>query len=270
MGRKHNFVLREFSTVQDSPVRPMREVTEIRCHSRNSRYEQSHMDWIAILGASGTIGGTLARRLVKHGRNVLLIGRNTDALEQLASALSQPIAKLDLRNSQPQEDALMRATGSNGGLDLGGLVNGVGSVLRKPAHVTTDDEFRQVIETNLFTAFATVRVGAKRLRERGGAIVALASVAAEVGIHNHEAIAAAKRASSAWLAQQRPPTHTTITASTLSARSSTAPIRHAAWGSIRLPPPPLCIRWDGWANPNSSRHLRYGRSLPRTTGSPAR
>jgi len=64
--------------------------------------------------------------------------------------------------------------------------------LLKPADATTDDEFRQVIETNLFTAFATVRSGAKLLRERGGSIVLLASAAAEVGIQNHEAIAAAK------------------------------------------------------------------------------
>lgn len=148
------------------------------------------MDRIAILGASGSIGGSLARRLVKLGRNVLLIGRNREKLEELATELSQPFAKVDFCSSQSLEDALMRAAESNGG--LGGLVNCVGSVLLKPAHATTDDEFRQVIETNLFTAFATVRAGAKLLRERGGSIVLLASAAAEVGIQNHEAIAAAK------------------------------------------------------------------------------
>ena len=62
----------------------------------------------------------------------------------------------------------------------------------KPAHMTTDDEFRNIVETNLFTSFATIRVGAKLLRERGGSIVLFASAAAEIGIANHEAIAAAK------------------------------------------------------------------------------
>ena len=65
-------------------------------------------------------------------------------------------------------------------------------MLLKPAHATTDEEFRRVIETNLITAFATVRAGAKLLRERGGSIVLFASAAAEIGIQNHEAIAAAK------------------------------------------------------------------------------
>jgi len=148
------------------------------------------MDQIAILGATGTIGGALARRLVKHGRRVLLVGRNEEKLQELARELSQPYITVDLSSSQPLEDALKHAAESNGGLV--GLVNGVGSVLLKPAHATSDEEFRQVIETNLFTAFATVRAGAKLLRERGGAIVLFASAAAEVGIQNHEAIAAAK------------------------------------------------------------------------------
>jgi NAD(P)-dependent dehydrogenase (short-subunit alcohol dehydrogenase family) len=71
-------------------------------------------------------------------------------------------------------------------------VNCIGSLLLKPAHTTTDDDFRNTVETNLFTAFSTVRAGAKLLRERGGAVVLFASAAAEIGIHNHEAIAAAK------------------------------------------------------------------------------
>ena len=65
-------------------------------------------------------------------------------------------------------------------------------MLLKPAHSTSDDEFRQVVETNLFTAFATVRAAGKLLREHGGSIVLFASAAAEIGIQNHEAIAAAK------------------------------------------------------------------------------
>ena len=48
-----------------------------------------------------------------------------------------------------------------------------------------------MLRTNLDSAFATVRSGAKSMRE-GGSIVLLASAAAEVGLVNHEAIAAAK------------------------------------------------------------------------------
>lgn len=148
------------------------------------------MSLIAILGATGTIGSVLARRLVRQGQPVLLVARNEDKLRSLSEELSQPFVSVDFTSSQQLEEALRKATDVQGGCHA--IVNCIGSIVLKPAHATTDDEFRQVVETNLFTAFATVRVGAKLLRERGGAIVLFASAAAEIGIQNHEAIAAAK------------------------------------------------------------------------------
>jgi 3-oxoacyl-[acyl-carrier protein] reductase len=148
------------------------------------------MHTIAIVGATGTIGRTLARRLAAEGRSLLLVGRSLEKLEPLARELAQPYAVVDFAGSQPFEEALQRAVDSTG--NLAGIVHCVGSILLKPAHATSDDEFRRVIETNLFTAFAAVRAGGKLLRESGGSIVLFASAAAEVGIQNHEAIAAAK------------------------------------------------------------------------------
>ena len=148
------------------------------------------MSTIAIIGSTGTIGRVLARRLVRNGHRLLLVGRNEEKLDVLSSELDQPFAKVDLTNSQSLEEALGKAAETTGGIT--GLVNCVGSLLLKSAHTTTDDEFRTIVETNLFTAFATVRAGAKLLREQGGSIVLFASAAAEIGISNHEAIAAAK------------------------------------------------------------------------------
>ncbi len=148
------------------------------------------MSLIAILGATGTIGSTLARRLVGQGQSVLLVGRNEEKLRSLSGELGQPFVTVNLASSQPLEEALRGLADAQGGFHA--FVNCIGSILLKPAHATTDDEFRQVVETSLFTAFVTVRVGAKLLRERGGAIILIASAAAEIGIQNHEAIAAAK------------------------------------------------------------------------------
>jgi len=148
------------------------------------------MSSIVILGATGTIGRVLARRLVRQGQQVILVGRNEEELRSLSEELGQPFLRVDLTGSQPLEEALQTHLDASGGFHA--FVNCIGSVLLKPAHTTTDDEFRQVVETNLFTAFLTVRVGAKLLRERGGTIILFASAAAEIGIPNHEAIAAAK------------------------------------------------------------------------------
>jgi len=144
------------------------------------------MNSVAILGATGTIGTALARRLTKAGRRLLLLGRNAEKLAALSRELGQPMAAVDLSGSQPLEEALRQE------VELGGLVNCIGSVLLKPAHATSDEEFRQIVETNLFTAFATVRAAGKLFRSQGGSVVLFASAAAEIGIANHEAIAAAK------------------------------------------------------------------------------
>jgi 3-oxoacyl-[acyl-carrier protein] reductase len=148
------------------------------------------MTTTAILGATGSIGSALARLLVTDGGRVLLLGRDHDKLAALAAELDQPFATIDLATSKSLEDALGAHSDQCGGYT--GLANCVGSLLLKPAHATSDDEFRDTLETNLFSAFATVRAGGKLLRQHGGAIVLFASAAADIGLANHEAIAAAK------------------------------------------------------------------------------
>lgn len=148
------------------------------------------MKSIAILGATGTIGRTLARRLVAANRTVILAGRDSERLQELGAELNQPTVTTEMTQSLAVENAL-RAT-VDPLLGYAAIVNCVGSLLLKPAHTTSDDEFRAVIETNLMTAFATVRAGVALLPPEGGSIVLFASAAAEIGIPNHEAIAAAK------------------------------------------------------------------------------
>jgi NAD(P)-dependent dehydrogenase (short-subunit alcohol dehydrogenase family) len=150
------------------------------------------MGHVAILGASGTIGSYLARRLAAQNQQLLLIGRNPQRLQAVAESVQQPFEVCDCHSSQTLEDILRKSSEQHG--PITGVVNCIGSVVLKPAHLTSDDEFRQTLETNLFTAFAAVRAGTKILREggTGGSLVLFASAAAEVGIQNHEAIAAAK------------------------------------------------------------------------------
>lgn len=145
---------------------------------------------IAILGATGSIGSTLARRLAEQGKQLILVGRNEEKLASLSRELNQPCCVVDISRTESLEHELRTVTDKHG--PLTGLVNCIGSVLLKPAHATADDDFRTIVETNLFSAFAAVKVGAKLMRAGGGSIILFASAAAEIGIQNHEAIAAAK------------------------------------------------------------------------------
>lgn len=82
------------------------------------------------------------------------------------------------------------AAAALGGLD--GITNCVGSILLKPAHLTSTADWQATIATNLTSAFGCVRAAGRLLKAEGGSVVLVSSAAARVGLANHEAIAAAK------------------------------------------------------------------------------
>ncbi len=143
----------------------------------------------AITGATGSVGAALARRLAAAGHGVLLLGRDEAGLAALAAELAQPHQALDVGSALALKSAFEGAAERWGG--LAGVAHCVGSVLLKPAHLTSDEEFRATLETNLFSAFAVAKAAALALKE-GGSVVLFSSAAAEIGIMNHEAVAAAK------------------------------------------------------------------------------
>lgn len=120
----------------------------------------------------------------------MLVGRNEEKLEALSRELGHPYEAADVTNSQELAACLQKSAVVYG--DINGFVNCVGSILLKPAHATSDAEFEQTVRTNLFSSFAVLKAAVPLLREKGGSIVFFASAAAEIGIANHEAIAAAK------------------------------------------------------------------------------
>ncbi len=143
-----------------------------------------------ILGAGGGIGSALARQLASKGANMVLAGRSAGPLGELATEVGGIAVPLDARNPDEIAEAVNRAESEFGGID--GIVNCVGSLLLKPAHVTTDAQWDDTIATNLTSAFGAVRAGARSMRKQGGSIVLVSSAAAQTGLANHEAIAAAK------------------------------------------------------------------------------
>lgn len=143
-----------------------------------------------LLGASGGIGSALARRLAERGARLFLAARRPEPLEELAREVGGSAFPLDATDSDAVERLVATAVEAGGRID--GIANCVGSLLLKPAHLTTDAEWSGTIQTNLGTAFAAVRAGARAMARTGGSIVLVSSAAARVGLANHEAIAAAK------------------------------------------------------------------------------
>jgi NAD(P)-dependent dehydrogenase (short-subunit alcohol dehydrogenase family) len=142
-----------------------------------------------ILGASGGIGGALARRIFAAGGTVIPAGRSPEKLASLSAELGQSAILADA-SFDAVERAVGEAAARFGRLD--GLAVCIGSLLLKPAHLTTEAEYRATMAANLDVAFAAVRAAVKPMMERGGSIVLASSAAARIGLANHEAIAAAK------------------------------------------------------------------------------
>lgn len=88
-------------------------------------------------------------------------------------------------------EELFNAVEENEG-KLAGVALCVGSILLKPAHLTSEADFDATLDLNLRSAFGVVRSAAKRMMKTGGSIVLVSTAAARRGIPNHEAIAAAK------------------------------------------------------------------------------
>jgi NAD(P)-dependent dehydrogenase (short-subunit alcohol dehydrogenase family) len=145
---------------------------------------------MVVIGAAGGIGSALSRKLSARGYRLILGGRNPESLAMLAGELGAHATAVDASKFDQVESVFNEALEMYGRVD--GAANCAGSLLLKPAHLTSEAEFDDTIGTSLKSAFAVVRSGAKAMISTGGSVVLVSSVAARFGLPNHEAIAAAK------------------------------------------------------------------------------
>jgi 3-oxoacyl-[acyl-carrier protein] reductase len=143
-----------------------------------------------VVGAAGTIGAATTRRLASSGARTVLAGRTEAPLRELADEVgADDVHVVDATDLGAVGRLVDQVVARQGRLD--GAVNLAGSLLLKPAHLTTADEWAATLAANLTTAFSVLRAAAPAMRG-GGSIVLVASAAAQTGLANHEAIAAAK------------------------------------------------------------------------------
>lgn len=130
-----------------------------------------------LVGASSQIGQAVHQLLLAQHHEVVTTARDDQKIN--------PHYILDATDFTAVDDVFEQA----GIFD--GVVNFAGSLLLKPAHLTTFAEWQHTIASSLTTSFAIVRA-AGRFMTQGGSVVLIGSAAAEIGLANHEAIAAAK------------------------------------------------------------------------------
>ena len=147
-----------------------------------------------ILGGTGGLGTPLVERLTAGGAQVVVGARDETRLAALAGATGCEAFALDATQAEAVDGLVAGARERHGRVD--GVANLVGSILLKPAHALSPDDFETTLRLNLTTAFNAVRAAARHALKNpepaGASVVLMASVAARIGLANHEAIAAAK------------------------------------------------------------------------------
>lgn len=145
---------------------------------------------VLVIGGGGGIGAAVARLVVASGGQVFLAGRDEGKLAAVGGELGTPYGMVEAADPDAIDACADAAAAALGGLD--GIVNCAGSLLLKPAHLTTTAEWQATLAANLSSAFGCVRAAGRLLKAAGGSVVLVSSAAARVGLANHEAIAAAK------------------------------------------------------------------------------
>jgi len=146
-----------------------------------------------VTGASGGIGGAIARALHAQGATVAVSGTRAQALEGLVRELGERAHAVpaDLSDAQAADGLADRAAVALGGLDI--LVNNAG-ITRDGLFVRMKDaDWQTVLDVDLTSAFRLCRAALRgMMRQRWGRIVSITSVVGATGNPGQANYAAAK------------------------------------------------------------------------------
>jgi 3-oxoacyl-[acyl-carrier protein] reductase len=144
-----------------------------------------------VTGGTKGIGLAIAEALAAEGMNVCVGARNVDEVKQAVRELegtgaAATGAACDVRVYEEVEALVAHAVEEFGGVDV--LINNAGVGLSKLVEETSPEEFRAVLETNLFGVFHGCRAAIPELKKRGGGyIINISSLA---GANPHPRMAA--------------------------------------------------------------------------------
>jgi 3-oxoacyl-[acyl-carrier protein] reductase len=146
-----------------------------------------------VTGASGGIGGAIARALHGRGATVVISGTREDALQTLKSELGERahIALCNLADTASVEALPKAAESAVGSIDI--LVNNAGITRDNLFLRMKDEEWDQVIVVNLTAAFRLSRAMLRgMMKKRWGRIISVTSVVGITGNPGQGNYAAAK------------------------------------------------------------------------------
>jgi cyclic-di-GMP-binding biofilm dispersal mediator protein len=145
---------------------------------------------IVVTGASGGLGGCIARQLADHGAKLTLVARDSSKLESLGIDAVRVAA--DLRDAETGKRIVAAAIGAHERLD--GVVNAAGVVAFGSLADTDDEVIEDLFLTNVLGPLWLMRAAIPALTETRGFIANISAVVAEQPLAGMAAYAASKAA----------------------------------------------------------------------------
>ncbi|QDH79173.1 glucose 1-dehydrogenase [Echinicola soli] len=145
-------------------------------------------------GASG-LGMATAKKLCDNSIKTIIIGRNRTKLVKAQEELGPNCHyyAFDLNDLKNIPELIRSIIADHGKIDI--LVNNAGINMKKPFMEVTDEEFQQIITTNVSAVFSLSREVAKIMTsQKSGTIVNISSMASQYGIPKVIAYTASKSA----------------------------------------------------------------------------
>jgi len=152
-----------------------------------------------ITGGSKGIGLSIARRLVVEGAHVMIFARGTKSLGMAAAELNRAriseeqridSAVLDVTKAVDVEAGMTEAVSRFGIPDL--VVNTAGIAYPEYFEKIPPEKYRLMLETNLTGPWTVTQTLVSYMKERGGTIVFVSSVAGLIGTFGYSAYSASK------------------------------------------------------------------------------
>ena len=141
-----------------------------------------------IVGATGSIGSSLAAQLYESGKEVHLVGRDENQTKSLSEKLNSEYSIADVL-----DDGFVDKIKANID-DVKGIAYCVGSIDLKPLKTASESDFNKCMKLNLYSAIDLIKGYQDSLKKNNGSIVLFSTVAAQRGFTNHSIIASAKAA----------------------------------------------------------------------------
>ena len=148
-----------------------------------------------ITGASSGIGQAAARLLVAEGVHVILVARRRDRLAALAEELGEAatVVQTDVTDLAQVKALFDQVRTCFGGLDL--LFNNAGIGISAPFEDSTPEDWKAMVDVNLYGVFNCTREAIALMRGRPGAMISsVSSVGGRYGVQNWSVYSATKYA----------------------------------------------------------------------------